>query len=381
MFIQQLKNRKCLLGFLSFLLIHLNTQANNQKFGKVSLEEVKQKECSYYPDADAEYLISNGHLNIFQGAADYYVHKRIKVYTEEGKNEATVKIPYYEPLREAGESIQNLKAFCYNIENGALVKTKMQSADKFDKRINKYYKEITFVVPNVQIGSVFEYSYVRNSKYLRNLPPWQVQYNIPVASSEFKYKINENYLFKIYITGNVYNVENGNMAKENWGFNSYSGTLTSNKALPIPEEPFQPNKNDVFGKINFQLIKYFPTLKDYSSDYESLAKDLMKRDRFGLLLKRKGILKALNLKIDAPTEENAKLIYDYIQNKTSPKQFTGLFSEVFGKKLLTKGSGSSTDINLTLVAALNEAGFESHPILLSKRGNGIPHPVFARQNN
>jgi len=147
MFIQQLKNKKCLLGLLSFLLFNFYTLANNQKFGKVSLAEVLQKECSYYPDADAEYLLSNGRLNIFHGDSDYYVHKRIKVYTEEGKKHATVKIRYYEPLRENGESIQNLKAICYNIENGELVKTKLQSDDKFDKRINDYYKERTLLYP------------------------------------------------------------------------------------------------------------------------------------------------------------------------------------------------------------------------------------------
>jgi len=378
MFIQQLKNRKYFLGLLFFLLmINFNAFADNQKFGKVSLAEVQQKECAYYPDADAEYLISNGYLRILHRSADYFVHRRIKVYTDEGKNEATVKIMYYEPLNGQGENITSLKAICYNIENGELVKTKLSSADKFNERINEYYKEITFVVPNVKKGSVFEYSYVRNSKHLRYLSPWQIQFDLPVALTEFSYDIDANYLYKIYVTGNVYNIEDGKKAKDNWGFDSQRGTLKSEKVLPMPLEPYQPNTEDVLGKINFQLIKYFPTLEDFSSDYETLAKDLMKRERFGKLLNRKGILKALNLTIDAPTEENASLIYDYIQSKTAPSRFRNITSKLFGKKLLSKGTGSVTDINLTLVAALNEAGYDAHPVLLSTRGKGMPHPVFA----
>lgn len=379
MSIQQLKNRKCLLGLISFLLlINFSLQAaDNKKFGKVSLAEVQQKECAYYPDADAEYLISNGHLRILGGSADYFVHKRIKVYTDEGKNEATIKIKYYEPISTQGDNIRSLRANCYNIKNGELVKTKLSAADKFDERINDYFKEITFVVPNVKKGSVFEYSYVRNTEYLRTLPPWQIQYDIPVAFTEFNYDIDADFLYKIYITGNVYNLESGKKAKDNWGFDSQRGTLNSEKVLPMPEEPYQPNADDVLGKINFQLIKYFPTQKDFSSDYETLAKDLMKRDRFGRLLNRKGILKALNLTIDTPTKENAELIYNYIQSKTAPSQFRTLTSKVFGKKLLSKVIGSVTDINLTFVAALNEAGYDAHPVLLSTQGNGIPHPIFA----
>ncbi len=375
-----LKNQKhlLLLFLLSFSII-LNSLAADKakKFGNVSIEEVQQKSCTYYPDAHAEYLLSKGDLRIDQGKAYYYVHNRVKIYTDEGKDEATVSIRYYAPLRKDPERVTNLKAFTYNIDNGELVKTKMEKADKFDKRVNDYLKELTFVIPNVKAGSVFEYSYVKETEYLRNIPNWQLQYDIPCAFNKFTYDIEEYFIYKIYITGNVYDTNTGKKAKDNWGFNSYTGTLESTDIKPIFEEPYQPNMKDVYGKVNFQLVKYLPTHKNYSSDYEALSKNLMDSESFGRLLKKKGILKALNVQASDQSLKGAQQIYRALQHKVTHNGYGGVYSRKFGKKLITDGTGLVQDINLTYIAALNEAGFDAHPVILSTRGHGFPHPVFA----
>lgn len=371
-------NQLLLIVLFSFSFT-FNCLSNNKgkKFGNVSIAEVQQKSCSYYPDAHAEYLLSKGDLRIVSGKAFYYVHNRIKIYTDEGKDEATISIPYYAPLRKDPERVTALKAFTYNIENGELVKTKMEKADKFNKRINDYFKELTFVIPNVKAGSVFEYSYVKETEYLRNIPNWQLQHDIPCAFNKFTYDIEEYFVYKIYMTGNVYDTKTGKKAKDNWGFDSYSGTLESIEVKPIFEEPYQPNMNDVYGKVNFQLVKFLPTYENFSSDYEALDKNLMKSENFGRLIKRKGILKALNAQVAELSLEGARQIYEALQNKVTNNGYGGVYSRKFGKKLISEGTGLVQDINLTFIAALNEAGFEAHPVILSTRGHGYPHPVFA----
>jgi len=256
------------LSILLFVLILIGqySKAQNKapkvKFGNVALQELKSAECSYAPDAKAEYLISKGTLDIsLEGDVKYHVHKRVKVYSNEGKDYATIKIPIYTPKGDSKQKVINLKAVCYNLENGEIVKTKLKKEDKFEKRLSENYKEISFIIPNVKVGSVFEYSYRIDSDYYRYVPSWQLQFEIPVLHNIFDYNISQEFIYKVYYTGNIYDATTGQSGKNNWGHDSRKGGLYSQKNLPIYDEPYQPNMKDVYGRINFQLVRYVPTFR------------------------------------------------------------------------------------------------------------------------
>jgi len=323
-------------------------------------------------------LISKGVLDINLSEVDYYVHKRVKVYSNEGKDYATIEIPLYAPKGESKQTISHIKAVCYNLENGEIVETKLKKEDRFEKRLSENYKELSFVIPNVKVGSVFEYTYRIESEYYRSVPSWQLHFDIPVKHNIFEYNIVEEFLYKVYFTGNITDANTGQTGSDNWGYDSRKGGLYSQNNLPIYEEPYQPNIGDVYGKINFQLVRFIPTYKDYSSDYDALNKQLLKAEYFGMRLNNKGVLMALNLTKKTPDEAFAKQIYQRLKAKVKWNDKRGTTSDNYGKRLINGGGeGSVADINLTLVAALNEAGFEAAPIMASTRGNGIPHPVFA----
>jgi len=308
----------------------------------------------------------------------YYVHKRVKVYSNEGKDYATIKIPIYAPKGNSKQKVINLKAVCYNLENGEIVKTKLKKEDKFEKRLTENWKEISFVIPNVKVGSVFEYAYRIDSDYYRYIPSWQLQFKIPVLHNIFDYNISQEFIYKVYYTGSIYDATTGQTGKDNWGHDSRKGGLYSQKNLPIYDEPYQPNMKDVYGRINFQLVRFVPTFKDYSSDYDALNKQLLQSDYFGKRLNNKGVLKALNLTKRTPDEAFAKDIYKRLKDKVKWNGRSGIYSDKSGKGLIkSQSEGNTEDINLTLVTALNEAGFEAAPLLTSTIGNGIPHPVFA----
>ena len=369
--------------YLFALLLIVNySRAQNKapkvKYGAVTIQELKSKACNYAADAKAELLISKGVLDITTEHISYYVHKRFKVYSSEGKEYATVEIPLYAPKGDSKQTIRNLKASCFNLENGQIVETKLKKEDKFEKRKSDNYKEISFVIPNVKVGSVFEYTYRIESEYFSSIPSWQLHFDIPVLQNIFDYEIDQAFLYKVYFTGNVYDAETGKTGKDNWGFDSRKGSLYSVNNLPIYKEPYQPNMSDVYGKVNFQLVRHVPSFTDYSSDYNALNKSLLKSDYFGSGLGKKGILKALYLTKKTPDEAFAKDIFKRLKGKVSWNGYYGTYSEDYGKKLITTlKEGTVSDINLTLVTALKEAGFDAAPILASTRGNGTPHPVFA----
>jgi len=366
-----------LLSYLSCNFLPAQTKNSKIKFGKVSNAELTKTECEYSPDVSAEILLSKGTIWINLENVSYHIHKRFKVYNKDGKDYATVKIPLYAPKGERSERVRGLKAICYNLENGQVVETKLKSDDKFETRKNDYYKELSFVIPNVQVGSIFEYSYEVESDIYSYIDPWQLQFDIPVAQNILEYDIDNAFHYKIYMTGNVYNIESGESAKDNWAFDSSTGLLKSEKIAPIYEEPFQPNMSDVYGKINFQLVRIVPLYKDFSSDYGAMNKTLLNSEGIGKVTQKKGMLRALNLAKRTADIDFAKEILNRLKAKVSWDNYYGKYSENNGKQLINKGAGSVADINLTYLMVLNEAGFLTAPIIASTRGNGLPHPVFA----
>jgi len=361
---------------ITILFFAGSAKAQDIKFGEVSLEELQRTECSYVPNAKAELLLSEGSLSISKRGVVYYVRKRFKVYKSAGKKYANVKIRLYGADGSPYEVIRNLRGFCYNFENGKIVKTKLDVDDRHGKRLNDYYNELSFVIPNVKVGSVFEFSYRKESQYLRQITPWQLQYQIPIALNTFEYAISNAYSYNVYLTGNVADAEAN---ADSLGYQSKTGLIKSEICYPIYPEPYQPNMGDVYGKINFQFVKNNIAQND-SSAYNLLNKNLLEADWFGKWLNKTGVLKALSLKKIVPDIDFAKDILKQVRSKISWNGITNMYSTKYGIESIKNGKGSVADINLTYVRALNEAGFTAAPVLVSTTGNGKPHPVFADVN-
>ena len=67
-----------------------------QDYGKVSKEDLELKDCDFEKDANAEVLFNKG--SAFFDASfnvELQIHKRIKIFNDNGKNEANIHIKYY----------------------------------------------------------------------------------------------------------------------------------------------------------------------------------------------------------------------------------------------------------------------------------------------
>ena len=104
----------------------------NLKWGKPTDQELQMTEYAADKDADAvvlyhktdvSYEFINNDFKVF-----YRVNTRLKVLKPEGKRFADEQIVYLEneSNRTRHEMVAGLKATSYNIENGKLVKTKME---------------------------------------------------------------------------------------------------------------------------------------------------------------------------------------------------------------------------------------------------------------
>ena len=82
---------------------------------------------------------------------------------------------------------------------------------------------MSFAIPNIKSGTVFEYSYTKVSDYLYNLTDWVIQKDIPVAYSQLKYTIPEYFNYQANQLGNSYNVGGSRIRRK--------------KPFPIPLAP------------------------------------------------------------------------------------------------------------------------------------------------
>ena len=104
----------------------------NLKWGKPTDAELKMTEYAVDKDADAVVLFHKTDVfyNFVNGdfKVCYDVRTRLKVLKPDGKRVADKSITYYEneTNRVRKEQVTGLKAVAYNLENGKVVKTKME---------------------------------------------------------------------------------------------------------------------------------------------------------------------------------------------------------------------------------------------------------------
>ena len=57
----------------------------------------------------------------------------------------------------------------YNLVNNKVEKTKLKSDGEFIEKTNKFYSEKKITMPNVKVGSIIEYKYIKKSPFLSKI--------------------------------------------------------------------------------------------------------------------------------------------------------------------------------------------------------------------
>jgi hypothetical protein len=141
--------------FLALILLIpalLSAQKVPSKYGNVNAKDFEVKLCSFDSSAHAMYLFDFGESGLeFTGKGWQlvtYRHSRIIVFDADGVNEANREFFLYTPGGSNSEDYEKLSAASYNIENGEVVKTKMEKSAVFKERSNEDNTKIKFTVPN-----------------------------------------------------------------------------------------------------------------------------------------------------------------------------------------------------------------------------------------
>jgi len=172
---------------LSFAAQNNNEEIKKVKYGRVTIEELKM--TNYLPDttADAVILYSLGKFD--PNRLKFTRHIRIKILRQSGKRQASMA--FY------GKLSSTVKGCTYNLENGKIVKTRLQKESIFEVRVfgNNYNTKIA--LPSVRVGSVIEVVVI-----LDGVPSfYDFQENIPVVYSALFFPPNSHIDIKCKETG------------------------------------------------------------------------------------------------------------------------------------------------------------------------------------
>src|SRR5476651_2021841 len=97
------------------VILHYTTYAQTtQHYGQVDKADLLMKQCGFEKDANAMILFHKGEAITSLDSVSITYHERIKIFTEAGKDNANIRIPYYSG-REF-ELINGVEAETINLE-------------------------------------------------------------------------------------------------------------------------------------------------------------------------------------------------------------------------------------------------------------------------
>lgn len=387
-----------LLIILLFVVSFSKVYAQEFKPGKVSIAELEQKKHPIDTTATAAVLFNKARTFFTYDTKNGFSINtentfRIKIYKKEGLKWANYKVPYYVGYEHYNDDkVEFSDCVTYNLEDGKVVKTKLNSEGNFKTSINKYWKEAAITMPNVKVGSVIEFKYILKSENIVEFPVFNFQKDIPVNSSEYQTGIPGFFVYKV-ITNGGYQIESeakigrgtldyankyDTMKSEIVSFDQVNSKYVAYNIPALKEEPFVDNIENYRVSIHHELEKtqfYGEPVKDYSMTWEGVAKNIYADKDFGKELQERDYIKldlARIIKNVESPKERLDIIFKFVQNKMNWNNKRGYYVDKGVKQAYMDGTGNTADINFILIGMLNYAGIKTDPVLLSTLDNGIP---------
>ncbi|MDX5417608.1 MAG: DUF3857 domain-containing protein, partial [Hymenobacteraceae bacterium] len=340
------------------------------------MSEAELKMHTYDKDTSAvAVILSDFGVSHFRINADLKLiterRTRIKILKKTGYDWANVEVPFYQQ-GTSRESVGAVRGYTYNLENGKIRKDKLEQSAVFEEQQSENRRSKKFTMPNVKEGSVIEYTYTVTSDFVYNLKEWEFQHTIPTVWSEYRAKIPQYFDYKT--------LQNG-YHKLHDPHDKYDATLNGYRWVMVDLPALRPEKyittlSDYQSKIEFELqMLHIPgqESKVMTGEWEQVIQDLMKEDRFGSQLNRKGFFKndiASIVEKHSNPQQQMTAIYNLVQNTMRWNGKYGIYTTGPLRKAFESKTGSAAEVNLLLTAMLQEAGLDAAPVLVSTREHG-----------
>jgi len=308
--------------------------------------------------------------------SQYFI--RIKIYNEEGLETFGDFGIYLGKNGSRKEMLKGLKAQTYSLEGSEVIKTKLKKKDIFKEDGASNYNFVKFAFPNVKEGSIIEVSYRKESPFLYSTPKHFFQKDIPVEYSRFSMRVPQYWTFSPVATGSVpLSKEEKSIA----GSNENKTLYTTRNVAPILDDDFVLDIEDYRSSLKYEIhsINYpGESAREFSESWESISDNLLKRDDFGKMMKKKvpSAKKMLASITALPEDEKIVAIYEYVKANVIWNKNYSTYCNQKPEKVLQEKSGNVADINMLLINLLKKAEIEAFPIVTKRRFYGLLNKYY-----
>jgi len=340
--------------------------------------DLSKEKSALDENAPAEILYKSVHFGIDTSTGNLRktIFNRVKIYDKDKAEDwLNLEIPLYTNSHGDEELLNKIKAYVYNLENGAPVTTKVDKSSKYKSKESKYTTITKFAFPNVKNGSIIEYQYEVSSPFLYSIPQVIIESDTPSLYTEYILDAPSYVAYNVNYTGSLAPKYRMVDEKTMYGISHKTYRFGYENVKGFKTEKFVKNDRNYRTKISAELHSTnFGQLKMHSSSWEEIKEKLYKDEDFGDELKKIKLAKENMPASVSETKtdiEKADAIFNYVRNTFTWNKDRGIYTENGIKKLIETKTGNAAEINLFLVMLLREAGLKAEPLVISTVDNGL----------
>tara|TARA_R100001143_G_scaffold52492_1_gene47767 strand:- start:46946 stop:48907 length:1962 start_codon:yes stop_codon:yes gene_type:complete len=353
-----------------------------EKFGTLTHEDLQIQANHNFP---YEYILKESSIRMLEegrsliAAIDYLI--RIKVYSDDPIQQAEaslVGIPFY--FADGIESVQHIEGITYQPDGRVSV---LQENQLRFVELNSRYRMIEFELPDVEQGSVLEYKYRLERRYIEELPDFYFSERVPTRKAELNFQ-NSNLI-------------RYNIIEENADFGvQYAEQRVDTSSVPLiftyrrPEsillqrwtaenipamdtDSYVSSIDDVRGKLKFQISEFGIPRQPLENSWEFVTAQILRNNNPYEFINLYPHLNDLGSQFSENLSDLTSIQDSVFAYVNSHVQFNGqnsIFAERGLNHVLDGEPSNQAEINLTLLALLRGAGIDAYPMYISGREFG-----------
>jgi len=358
-------------------LFSISGYTQSLKMGEFSQAEIDLNSVPFEPDASAVVLVATGESRFFSDLLETQTFYRLKILTEAGKSQGDIRVRYYAGNTNV-EEIAGVKAQVTTYENGRPIVIKLGKEDFKEVVIGNGVKEMRITFPNVQVGSILEYSYKKVDRNIEFLDGWTFPKDMPVLYSKYQITMIPPLEYKMIGQGaNFFNKSEKSAAN-----GTYSWVLRN--LYSVKEEPYMKNYRDYVDRVEFQLSRYQRAAttsgaewEDFLNTWEKLGDEMIEYYTSKGFYRTNPLEKEVfSLDLSSGTEkEKAQKAYYYIRDNFVNEGEDWIYTDQTLGQLLKSKKGAPGELILAYMGILRSLGITCDPVLIGSKGYGRSEPV------
>lgn len=292
------------------------------------------------------------------------VYRRVKLFTEAALvSLKSIEIPF--DFTQTPFKLSKLEAQLVDQDNNQQGADVVETVQMNNRRL---------VFNNLRVQHTLELSYEITTDNLESISNWAFQEAFPVHYAELWTTVDAAF-DHAFLLQNEKNIQISQDRRSGAKIFSASN-LPANKP---PTEAFSLTFGDQMTGVRLQIKSMTLASKEKKtivSSWSELANRVLKSEGVGLQYLKKGnfdaLWKAVQPSVNAAKTEDEKLkaVYKYINENVAWNGEWNTTARTSLNAAFENRSANSGELNLMLIACLNEAGFKAHPMFISTRQHG-----------